>query len=738
MGVKKLVATAAAISLIAIISIVIKPERPSVAHAESLPPSILCVPNTCQTYTANSIQDVELRHPIASDYTVVPNTKSRNMKRINLEIAKLGIHYMQSVTVGVYATEVSNAGITLHINPDETTALCDVNSSVKNEGDLVGITVDNGTTARQAMQIGGTNLCKRFGSKDGAGATVHLEKSDFGFNSGAQLYEAKVTFGYNEKYYNSNDYKVLGSVGFKMQLESCQTTDAACRHYVAMIRAKTGEGDSETSNAARNFAMEGDGSNSYFRHNIAIGDSQIYYKSYFEFGLDCSFDTAQDRYIDIYDLNDKKFVSNHDSITGASLQMQVFNKNKNIWQWVTVPSSDVTPISGNIVQLGSSTALASTNPNLYGLTKDDWVFIPNNANRQVAQLKFTMRPTTRYRLLITPTGYTNFFAVGVPGDTIYGLVGCQKPDDDEETTDEPLVGDKPYFKVYGGDILAGIGLRGNDGGVEAGIISWNKDSENYFGASSQLAALASGNINHFISNGDLKQGNPSSLAFANTSAEGTHYGGKFGAMPSVPDYISRALENVGGTPKKLMNHSIDIDTLSSGIYEYKGLGGLEVHGALSPGKNITIIVRNEESVFISGDITYKPYSLTNIPQLNVYTTGNIVVGRTVSALHGMFVAQGDNSRFYTCGTAATNPIGYAELRHNPGLVAQCNTPKLTVYGSVVAHEVVLSRTSGTWVDGSAPAEEFRHGPETWLAKPSPAPSSSGNTFDNYISLPPIL
>lgn len=304
---------------------------------------------------------------------------------------------------------------------------------------------------------------------------------------------------------------------------------------------------------------------------------------------------------------------------------------------------------------------------------------------------------------------------------------------------EASSGDQPYFKVYGGDILAGIALKNPTTDPDS-IIGWNQNSGSYAGAGSQLAAIASGNISHFISNSDviIGTGVGTTLAFGNTlAAVGNKYGGDFEHMPAVPPYIDAALARTpGGVASPIASNNLDVNTLASGIYEYSGGGDLTISGTLDASKNVTIIVRSG-NVYIDNPITYASYDLTSVPQLNVYTTGNIVVDSTVNEIHGIFVAEEATSRFYTCGTSASNPIGYAEMDANQTLVDQCNDTALTVYGSVVAHEVILSRTSGSWVNGGLPSEVFRHGPEAWLPRPF-GTSGMGDTYDNYISLPPVL
>lgn len=291
-------------------------------------------------------------------------------------------------------------------------------------------------------------------------------------------------------------------------------------------------------------------------------------------------------------------------------------------------------------------------------------------------------------------------------------------------------GDKPYFEVKGGDIIAGISFP-NDGGapdaVSSVIASWDSGSAPYDGAKGNLAVIAGGTVTQFSSGADSS--NPSRLTFANTTGSG--YGGGFSELPSVPNYIDNALATVEsptcpGLP-------IDLVHLSSGVYHCAGNVTIS-GGVLDPGKNVTIIA--DGSVFISGNITYSYSGLTDIPRLNVYTRGDIVVAGGVSELHGVFVAQGKDKKFYSCGGSATDGYEYSSLSAHSGECAN----RLTVYGSVVAGELVLGRTSGSWLrPAEGPAETFVHSPETWLGRPiTSGAGAAQNEFDSYISLPPVL
>ena len=291
-----------------------------------------------------------------------------------------------------------------------------------------------------------------------------------------------------------------------------------------------------------------------------------------------------------------------------------------------------------------------------------------------------------------------------------------------------IAGDQPYFQVQG-DILGGFG--GFDAATSI-IASWNSNNsaDNYRGAGTTLAAIAGTQINSFVTSS--ANNSPSRLAFANTPASVSppKYGGGFTALPSEPDYYS----NASGTTQNCSSSTLSVASLVSGLYSCTGnitLNG----GQLVAGTNVTI--RTTGNIFIAGNITYAPYSLTNIPRLNVITKGgNIIVSSTVTEMHGVFVAQkgtANTGLFYSCGGSLSIPYGYTTND------AQCITNTLTVYGSVIADKLILGRTQGSWHDlSSQPAETFIHSPETWLSKPASSGTTTKTKFDSYISLPPVL
>jgi len=290
------------------------------------------------------------------------------------------------------------------------------------------------------------------------------------------------------------------------------------------------------------------------------------------------------------------------------------------------------------------------------------------------------------------------------------------------------VGTQPYFTVEGGDILGGFKQ------LTSLIASWNGGvDESYSGAGTTLAAIAGKDIKGFITSSSIT-GAPSRLAFANTPSKAPPlYGGNFADIPEEPDYYGSAF----GTAQTC-TPTLTTATLQSGLYDCPG--NVTLNGGILPA-GIKVTIKTVGTVFIAGDITYAPYGLTDIPRLNVITNGgNIVVSSTVTAIHGVFIAQGSASKFYSCGSAAGVGYEYTNLGNPTSRIGECSTNKLTVYGSVVAGQLILGRTSGSWTQaGSNAAETFVHSPETWLSKPLTSGTGATQTkFDSYISLPPVL
>lgn len=309
---------------------------------------------------------------------------------------------------------------------------------------------------------------------------------------------------------------------------------------------------------------------------------------------------------------------------------------------------------------------------------------------------------------------------------------------DEECV--PVV-NKPYLKVYGGDVSVGGGQSTLPGSCtnnpDAAIVAWNRGAPGgYGGASVQFAGMALDAIYHFatsLGNGGGSAPAPSGLAFANTTPSGNVYGGNFGSMPCITDYFA-------AKPSSTINFTTLANAATSGAYTTSGPGPFIVSGQLVAGKRVTLYVDGE--VFIDNNITY-PASWTtgDLPLFQMVVQGNIYIKNTVTQLAGVYIAQADGASggtIYTCTTSA------APLNPSNALHGACNS-KLTINGVFVAKDVRFLRTRGTLQQGAGSeanasaniAEVFNFSPAIWMAQP--IGSSNGPLeYDSITALPPTL
>lgn len=276
-----------------------------------------------------------------------------------------------------------------------------------------------------------------------------------------------------------------------------------------------------------------------------------------------------------------------------------------------------------------------------------------------------------------------------------------------------LVGNQPYFVTTGGDMWAGT----NDNDA-AGIRSWNEDSASYSGAGSQIAALATGKIQSFITGSGLAAGVGSGygLSFANTPAPGGsgEYGGGFESMPQDLPGIPAGT----GCPASL---SCTIDPVT---------GDIRVAGGTLPNGVSEVISSDGGNVYINGNILFQNYgSVQQIPHLAIVGK-NIYINSSVTEVHGNLWTSEEG--VFTCNTYtyATSDFPGAT---GPPSQGDCNRP-LKLYGTVRANKLYLLRTAGNWATNTDPAEEFVYSPELWLNRGG----GSVQNIDSYISLPPIL
>lgn len=302
---------------------------------------------------------------------------------------------------------------------------------------------------------------------------------------------------------------------------------------------------------------------------------------------------------------------------------------------------------------------------------------------------------------------------------------------------------KPYLKVYGGDVSAGGSLESGASpcSLPAGAVSWNQKTAGHPGAGTQFAAIVNGLIREFATAQGNAGGAPAGpgLSFANTVNNPPigEYGGNFGSASCIKDFY----DYTGGAPA-LPNNVSSMNAVTP-VYAHTGnktLGG----GNVNPNQRTTVYVDGD--LYITGNINYVgSWSTATMPMLKIVVRGNIYVDNDVTNLDGVYIAQQKSGvpasgSIYTCTTSAAIPAVAG------GAFYSSCTNKLTVNGAFIAHSVEFLRTRGSQRGSTANeastsaniAEVFNFGPAFWIPQP---PASGGGTVENYdsiISLPPVL
>lgn len=306
----------------------------------------------------------------------------------------------------------------------------------------------------------------------------------------------------------------------------------------------------------------------------------------------------------------------------------------------------------------------------------------------------------------------------------------------------PVV-NKPYFKVYGGDLSVGGGQESSSpacaANTAASVIGWNRgDAGGYAGAGVQFGVSALHQIYEVASSSGNSGANvpstPRGFAFAGNSLNGSVYGGDFGSLPCVPDYYAA----IPDSPKPFVSLNA---ANTSGAYEWKRTSGLlNLSGRVTDGTRITLYV--EGDVLINGDIRYPDsWNTANLPLFQLVVKGNIYIRNNVSRIEGIFIAQQDGA---TGGTIYTCATGASALAADGNLYGRCNNP-LTINGAFVANDVSFLRTRGTKHRASVGepnmsdniAEIFNFTPAIWMVQPTGSVTGPVQ-YDSITALPPIL
>ena len=390
----------------------------------------------------------------------------------------------------------------------------------------------------------------------------------------------------------------------------------------------------------------------------------------------------------------------------------------------------ITATSAN--QTASGTGTASETISVYAVGSQP----PNSGIPLVAGDRICWRISTTNA---TGSGSQTTGKSRLDGSIISGFGWRQSPSPPDWTCTQPVI-DAPYFRAYGGDVIAGSAFKvsGNCTPSPSGSISaFNKGGTHYGGAGTQLAAFAIGDIVGFVSAaGRVTPPTPlSGLTFANDSGG---YGGRWDSsnLSCAHDYFPDVLTNY--TP---VSGSMTISGATNGTFSNNPSGNLSINGGVvGPSKKVDVYVYG--NVAILSNITFNLGARNDpskIPSVRIIATGDIYVSPNVTQLDGLYVAGGS---FYSCSDGGFAPPSVPQVT---GAVSPSCRNSLEVYGSVVASNLYLLRSQGSlrgssnteyYTSGNT-AERFIYSPEIWLASPNTRPQYQ-EPYEAYTAAPPIL
>jgi hypothetical protein len=332
----------------------------------------------------------------------------------------------------------------------------------------------------------------------------------------------------------------------------------------------------------------------------------------------------------------------------------------------------------------------------------------------------------------------------------------------------------PYFKIFGGDAMAGIGMQQLLGVNEvcshnnaANLEGWNQLNSGsppggYAGAGTSLAAFAGSTINGFASaqNDPGGASPPNGLSFANTTPPASSiFGGFFGPLNSnecAPNYYYQGVNGDGGKNKVSIKNRKSLNAaIASGSGSYFASGGGTISSSLlnkelSKEQNITIYTNG--NVTIDNNINYPILTSTTPTQLPGFTLvdngGNINIDSNVNNLIGDYITNQNINTCYNIYSTRVNdlytttPADISDTAINHNDTTNCRT-QLAVSGAFIAKNIDLLRTykslrfatpNGTNITSNA-AEVFNYNPMVWLTTPTKILPPK---VESITGLPPVL
>ena len=294
------------------------------------------------------------------------------------------------------------------------------------------------------------------------------------------------------------------------------------------------------------------------------------------------------------------------------------------------------------------------------------------------------------------------------------------------------VSNRPYVRVYGGEVVAGAC---SVGGPASDIIAFaRKQATGWIGAGAQFGAYTNGQIHNFSTANLYNPFQPTTLAFANTagSDDGPLFGGGFNSTFCANDYWT----NVP-----------DIEPFGSTVLDATTMGRHQLPAGITLTQ--TAAIAHSTTIYINGDVTIGSNlttttnwaTLADIPSLYIIARGNIYIRPDVTEIDGGYIAS--SGHIYTC-------FNTSKANTDSQFVATSCGKKLTIYGALIAQKVNFLRVNGSLrgavttatngeVAGSLNiAETIQYSPELLLGQPALDKTTVAHEYDAINSLAPSL
>ncbi len=319
---------------------------------------------------------------------------------------------------------------------------------------------------------------------------------------------------------------------------------------------------------------------------------------------------------------------------------------------------------------------------------------------------------------------------------------------------------KPYFRVYGGDVVVGRNFTSGGtctGSTSAEIKSFAQHpSSGWRGSGTELAARATGAIDGFLS-ASTRPGSPSApagLSFGNSTGVGSTPIANFGAIKPgndsaayagcIPDYYSEYIDgkfpdqatidehNLANSASKVGDASGSGEWSSNGVIDVAKSGYYFYEGDLTITDNVILDDYNFDGSAAGAD-------MAQIPKFVLIVRGNIYIAPNVTELQGVYIAQPGPGGGGTINTCAGAGHTWEECRDN----------QLVVQGSFISSDLKLNRLKGDINNanpGEGPgaseiAEVFIFRPDLMFSKAGDEahdPTTRPTEYDSIVGLPPVL